>query len=175
MINPAGTSNACGINFVSGKALVLEDMTIAGAGSGGVVINPASGAAASILLNRVNLINNLFGVKADGSKQTSGIIDVEVRDSVASNNTNNGFIATSGTGQAQIRFKITHSSADGNGVYGAVATGAQAFIILDGASLTGNGTGLAQINGSTIGSYGNNGVNFNATNIVGTITPTGLH
>src|SRR6266540_7372361 len=33
-----------------------------------------------------------------------------------------------------------------------------------------NGTGLAQLNGSTVATYSNNDVNFNTTNVSGTIT-----
>ena len=66
---------------------------------------------------------------------------------------------------------IDHSTAENNGVYGAIATGAQAFMIVGGSTLMGNGTGLAQSSGATVASYGNNGINFNTTNTSGTITP----
>jgi hypothetical protein len=112
----------------------------------------------------------VFGIKADGSGQSTGQINVEVRDSVAVHHNNNGFIAASDSGQAQIRYKITRSSAFENGSFGAVANGAQAFMIVSGSSLTDNGTGLAQLNGSTVATYTNNDVNFNTTNVVGTIT-----
>jgi len=168
-----------GISFTPSSggsvALYVRNTVISSNNNGGVLIAPTNGVAVSAVLDGVAANGNTFGVKADGSGSTSGIIDVEVRDSIAAKNNNNGYIATSNAGQAEIRFKITNSSAENNGAYGAVATGAQAFMILDRSSLTGNGTGLAQLNGSTVGSYGNNGVNFNANNIVGTITPVGLH
>jgi len=44
-------------------------------------------------------------------------------------------------------------------------------MIVSGSSLTDNGTGLAQLNGSTVATYTNNDVNFNTTNVSGTITP----
>jgi len=151
--------------------LIMSDSTVGDNAGGNILIRPTGGAAASALFERVRVSGSVFGIKADGSGQTSGVIDVDVRDSVAAHHDNNGFIAASNPGQAEIRFKITHSSAFDNAAYGAVASGAQAFMIVSGSSLTGNGTGLAQIAGSTVASYGNNDVNFNTTNVSGTITP----
>jgi len=113
-----------------------------------------------------------YGIKADNS-DGSGLIRVDVRNSVSKGNANNGYLAV-GTGANPIHFMIDHSTADNNGVYGAVATGAQAFMIVGSSTLMGNGTGLAQLSGATVASYGNNGVNFNTTNTSGTITPITL-
>jgi hypothetical protein len=156
--------------------LVMSDCLVADNGSGGnILIRPIGNAPVQASINRVTTASSVFGIKVDGGGQTAGVIDVEVRDSVAAGHTNNGFIAVSSAGQAQIRFKITRSSASGNGAFGAVATGAQAFMIVDGSSFTGNGTGLAQLSGSTVASYGNTAVNFNTTNTSGTITPIALN
>ena len=119
-------------------------------------------------------IKDLAGIKADGSGQATGQIDVEVRDSAVAHHANNGMLAVSDAGQARIQYKITRSSAANNGAFGAVASGVQAFMIVDGSSLTKNGTGLAQLNGSTVATYGNNGINFNTTNTSGTLTPIPL-
>ncbi len=43
-------------------------------------------------------------------------------------------------------------------------------MIVGNSSLTGNATGLAQQSSATVGSYTNNDVNFNTTNVSGTIT-----
>lgn len=65
---------------------------------------------------------------------------------------------------------IDRSTAQGNGAYGAVATGAQAFMIVSNSVLVHNGTGLAQLSGATVASTGNNTINFNTPNTSGTIT-----
>jgi hypothetical protein len=160
-----------GIRFApNGTArLDVSDSTISD-NTGNILIHPTSGATVHALFNRVTVAGSTFGIKADGSGQTTGQINVEVRDSVAAHHTNNGFIASSDSGQAQIRYKITHSSVFDNGSFGAVASGAQAFMIVGGSSLTDNGTGLAQLNGATVATYTNNDVNFNTTNTSGSIT-----
>jgi hypothetical protein len=148
----------------------VSDSTISDTSIGNILIQPTGSATVHALFNRVTVAGSGFGIKADGSGQTTGQINVEVRDSVAAHHTNNGFIASSDSGQAQIRYKITHSSAFDNGSFGAVASGAQAFMIVGGSSLTDNGTGLAQLNGATVATYTNNDVNFNTTNTSGSIT-----
>jgi hypothetical protein len=151
--------------------LIVVDSTLGDNAGGNILIRPTGNAAAAAQFDRVRASGGLFGIKADGSGQTSGIIDVDVRDSIASHNGNNGFIAASVPGQAEIRFKITRSSAFNNAAYGAVASGAQAFMIVSDSSLTANGTGLAQLSGATVATYGNNDINFNTTNVTGAITP----
>ena len=69
---------------------------------------------------------------------------------------------------------IDRSTADNNGAFGAVATGAQAFMIVGGSTLMRNGTGLAQLSGATVATPGNNLINFNTTNTSGAITPIAL-
>ncbi len=151
--------------------LVMSNSTVSDNGTGGnILIRPTGGAPVQAIFDRVTVDASVFGIKADGSGQTFGQINVEVRDSVAAHHSNNGFIAASDAGHPQIRYKVTRSSAFDNGSFGAVATGAQAFMIVSGSSLADNGTGLAQLNGATVATYTNNDVNFNTTNVSGTIT-----
>ena len=44
-------------------------------------------------------------------------------------------------------------------------------MIVTNSTLMRNGTGLAQLSGSTVASTGTNTINFNTTNTSGTITP----
>jgi len=144
--------------------LVMSNSTVSNNGTGGnIVIKPTNGAAVQGIFDRVTTVGSVFGIKADGSGHASGQIDVDVRDSVTAHNANNGFIAVSDAGQAPIHYKITRSTAFDNGLHGAVAWGAQAFMIVSGSSLTKNGTGLGQLNGATVATYTNNDVNFNTT------------
>jgi hypothetical protein len=66
---------------------------------------------------------------------------------------------------------IDHSTPENDGTYGAVATGAPAFMIVTNSTQMGNGTGLAQQSGASVASTGTNTINFNTTNTSGTITP----
>src|SRR6266540_108875 len=196
-LNGLGTFGNIGVEFQAGAALFIENCTIIGfrfgAGIGisfqpsasaklvvsnsavsdngiGALIRPTGGAEVQVIFDRVTTAGGVVGIKVDGSGQATGQIDVDVRDSVSAHNANNGFIAVSDAGQAPIHYKITRSSAFNNGAFGAVATGAQAFMIVSGSSLTKNGTGLAQLSGSTVATYTNNDVNFNTTNVSGVIT-----
>jgi len=112
---------------------------------------------------------NVTWIRADNSAG-SGMIGVDVRNSVAKGNSSNGFLAV-GTGASPVHFMIDHSTAENNGVNGAVATGLQAFMIVTNSTLMRNGTGLSQQSGATVASTGNNTINFNTTNTSGTITP----
>jgi len=148
--------------------LSVRNTTIGGNPAGNVLIKPSAGVAVAALIENTLMAEGLYGIRADNT-DGSGMIRVDVRNSVAKGNSNNGFLAV-GTGASPIHFMIDHSTAENNGVNGAIATGAQAFMIVGGSTLMGNGTGLAQSSGATVASYGNNGINFNTTNISGTIT-----
>jgi len=178
-VKVAGWQNAgggLGIRPSRTATVLVSNSFIADNGSGGnVLIRPTGSAPLAVTFKNDTISNSVFGIKADGSGQASGQVDVDVNDSVAAGNANNGFIAVSNAGQAPIHFKVTHSVAFNNGAYGVVATGAEAFMIVDNSSLTKNGTGLAQLSDATVATYGNVAVNYNTTQITGTITPISLH
>jgi Right handed beta helix region len=153
--------------------VVVSDSFITDNGmAGNVLIKPTGSAPLAVTFKNVTMSNSQFGIRADGSGQPTGQIDVDVQDSVAADHVNNGFLAYSTPGQAIVQFKITHSTAFNNGAHGAVANGASAVMLVDNSSLTKNGIGLSQLNGSLVGSYGNNAINLNTTaEVEGTITP----
>ena len=181
-INQSGFGG--GITFISGAALHLDDCTIIrttvnpglnivpssaasggvpteitvrhsvirGNGLGNVLIKPTNGIAVAALLEDALMAEGIYGIRADNS-DGSGTIRVDIKNSAAKGNSNNGFLAV-GSGVNPIHFMIDRSIAENNGVYGAVATGAQAFTIVTNSTLMGNGTGLAQLSGATVGSTG---------------------
>ena len=153
--------------------LHIRDSVIAENGAGNIYIVPfLNGISVAATLERVTVRNSTFGVKADGDSQATGQIDVEAFESIASSNSTNGYIAVSNAGKAPVHFKVTRSVAHNNAAFGAVASGAQAFMIVSGSSLARNGTGLSQQSSSTVATYTNNDVNFNngGSNTSGTIT-----
>ena len=146
----------------------VRNSTIINNSVGNILIKPTNGVSVAALVDNTLMAKGLYGIRADNS--AAGMIRVDVRNSVAKGNINNGYLAV-GTGANPIHFMIDHSTAENNGVYGAVATGAQAFMIIGGSTLIGNGTGLAQLSGATVASTGTNTINFNTPNTSGTITP----
>jgi len=146
----------------------VRNGTIGPYSGGNVLVAPTNGVAVAALFDNVHMVEGLYGIRADTSGG-SGLVRVDVRNSVAKGNSNNGYLAV-GTGANPVHFMIDHSTAENNAVYGAVATGSQAVMIISNSTLMGNGTGLAQLSGSTVASTGTNTVNFNTTNTSGTIT-----
>jgi hypothetical protein len=169
-----------GIEFVPNAAaaggvpteLTVRNSAIGSNAGGNVLIKPTNSVAVAALFDGVSVGDGLFGVKADNSG-SSGRIRVDFTQSVAKGNANNGLLAV-GTGTNPVNFMIDRSTADNNGAFGAVATGAQAFMIITNSVLMGNGTGLAQQSSATVATLSNNTVNFNTTNTSGTITPIAL-
>ena len=148
--------------------ITVRHTVVRGNGLGNVIIKPTNGVSVAALFDGVLMQEGLYGIRADDSAG-SGLIRVDVRNSIAKGNTNNGFLAV-GTGTAAVHFMLDRSTAENNATYGAVATGSNAFMIVTNSTLMGNGTGLAQLSSATVASLGNNTINFNTTNISGTIT-----
>lgn len=172
------SATAIGLNFIPSSAasggnptgLFVRNSTIHGNSAGNVLIRPTSAVAVNAVFDHAALGGGTYGIRADNSGG-SGFLHLDVTDSVATSHSNNGFLAV-GTGANPVHFMIDRSTAQGNGVYGAVATGAQAFMIVSNSILASNGTGLSQQSGATVATYTNNGINFNLTNNTeGTITP----
>ena len=152
--------------------VTVRHTVVRGNGLGNVIIKPTNGVSVAALFDGVLMQEGLYGIRADDSSG-SGLVRIDVRNSVAKGNTNNGFLAV-GTGTGAVHFMIDHSTAENNAAYGAVATGNDAFMIVTDSTLMGNGTGLAQQSGATVASTGTNTINFNTTNTSGTITPITL-
>ena len=97
--------------------LSVRNSTISGNPAGNVLIKPSAGVAVAALFENTLMAEGLYGIRADNSAG-SGMIRVDVRNSVAKGNSNNGFLAV-GTGASPIHFMIDHSTAENNGVNGA--------------------------------------------------------
>jgi len=173
-------SPGVGINFSPNTAaasgvsqLSIKDSFIHQNTNGNILISPTNSVVTDVKLTGVDLRNSLYGVRADSSAG-SGLVRVTATDTETINDNNNGFLAV-GTGANPVHFMIDHSTAQNNAAYGAVATGSNAFMILNNSIIVDNATGVAQLNGSTVAMPGNNVVNYNSTNITGTITTLSLH
>jgi hypothetical protein len=183
-INNQGGTN--GIDFISAKAVHLENCTLNGfatgsgvtvTGSGdlfvkdtvirdnltGINLAPASGAVRASI-DQSRLEGNQDGLRvAQGGKAS-------VRNSVASGNSDAGFLASCAAGTCELNIdsclianNVTGVSA--NGVSGGVGT-----VRISDSEVTNNGTGLLQQGGGVLQSSGTNSVEGNSTaNVTGTL------
>jgi hypothetical protein len=172
-----GASNL-GLNFIPNTAassgptrLTVNGSSISGR-NGDVLIKPTSGVAVDAFLNNLRMSGSVtsgaFGIRVDNSGG-SGAITVDFQNGWANTHVNNGFLAV-GTGAAPVKLVVDHSTADSNGAFGSVATGANATLTVTASALINNGTGLGQLGSATVNTLQNNVINLNTTPTSGTIT-----
>jgi hypothetical protein len=164
----SGPSTA-GIRFrpsSPGSKLVVTDTILRNGGrgstGGGLVVNPQPGGSAQIVLNRVSVDKNVFGIVADGTGSTGGI-NMTITDSVSSGNLNDGLIATTPSGGAPIGVYVKNTRLANNG-FGIRSIGTNVTVRVDGSSVIGNSTGLTALNSGKLLSAGNNMVQANGAN-----------
>ena len=112
-----------GIKFApsSNAQLVVTDTSIANNGligtGGGIIVNPVAGGSALVMLDRVTVAENAFGIVADGSGSTAGIAMV-VSNSGVHRNLQDGIVATTPGGGAPIGLTVknTRSLSNNNGI-----------------------------------------------------------
>ncbi len=159
--------SATGIKFAPPNGVTAElfvrDTTVTENGTastgGGIIVQPTGTGVARATLTRVSLVDNLLGVRADGTGSTGGIT-VAVSDSTMSGNTFSGATSFTPVGGAVTRVMISSStiSSNGNGVN---ANGASAILRIGGSILTDNASSVKSQNGATMTSFGTNQINDN--------------
>lgn len=163
-----GSPNGYGILFAPSAAssLFVSDTVITsngnatGSSGGGIFINPTAGGSAQASLTRVNVVNNMAGITADGTGSTGGI-SVSISDSTIAQNSGAGLTAYTPTGGAPVQMEIVRS-ASANNHKGLDAGGAGAVLRIGYSTVTGNATGVA-IAGATTSSMGNNLIQDNTS------------
>jgi hypothetical protein len=121
-----------------------------GSSGGGILLKPAVGGSMLATLDRVRMQRNRFGLRVEDRARAV------VRDSVASANSTNAYIATSVAEAAVITLENSLAADSANN--GVNAVGPAAIIVISNAVVTGNGTGLLAQGGGSIASFGNNRV-----------------
>jgi hypothetical protein len=146
---------------------VVQDNGVPSSG-GGIIIQPVGSGSAQVVLNRVQVENNFQGILADGTGST-GVILVEVRDSVVAGNLGHGIAAISSAGHSPTGVIVDRTSSAFNAASGILAQGAA--VHLGNSTVTGNATGL-NVAGGQILSYQNNQTsgNFNDGAPTGVLT-----
>lgn len=175
-INGAGAAGD-GVTFNSGGKLLVENSTIYGflgqgilfrpSGSsslfvnrttlsnnvgGGVYIAPPESGTASVSVNAVAMQGNGRGVRSEGRSK------VVIRNSTATGNAANGFVALSAV--SPVEMTIENSVSAHNGAAGVYA-GALATVRISTVLVVGNLNGLQQVDGGAIASFRNNRVHGN--------------
>jgi hypothetical protein len=169
-------TNGTGIAFnPSGAAkLFVEDTVLSGNGNGGngggIIIQPTGSGSAKASLVRVNMENNVLGLRADGTGSSGGI-QVSVDDTLVSGNNFAGMTAFTPVGGAITKMMINRSTSANNGT-GINANGAGTTLRIGNSVITGNGTGVKIQNSATATSFGTNQINDNAA-VGDTLAPLG--
>ncbi|MBV9219078.1 MAG: right-handed parallel beta-helix repeat-containing protein [Methylobacteriaceae bacterium] len=142
---------------------VLENNGTASDG-GGILVIPVVIAFTKVTLNHVEARNNYFGIKADGTDISGGVINMTVRDSLASGNRSNGIVGTGNANGPAIIMLVerTTSSQNATAGFGVIADGPATTIELTGSTMMGNINGIGASHGGRLVSYQNNNVSLNS-------------
>jgi hypothetical protein len=162
------TQNGIDFNPSGASQLFVSDTVIRnnnGAASNAILVRPLAAGSAGASLDRVHIDRNRVGLRAEDRSK------VTVRDSIASNNTNNGFIAFSTAQAVEINLEntVATNSVAGNGVRAAGTN--LAVMRLANTMITDNSIGISVANGASVVSFGNNRIAGNGTDGAPTSTP----
>jgi hypothetical protein len=164
--------NGIFLTSTNNTKLFVDNTLIADNSLVGVEVKPSAGATATVEIYNTRSNNNAAGFRANGSGG-SGALNMDVFDSVASNNSSAGINATS-TGPV-VQVMVNQSTSSFNGSFGLRADGAAATIRVGSSVLTGNGNSASVNNGGNILSYLNNQINGNTIDSDPNPVPGGLH
>jgi hypothetical protein len=137
------------------NSVISNNGNFAGAAGGGISIAPRSGATASVTLDGVKLVGNVYGI---GLNSAGGLVVGTMRHSLVSSNSVSGLVAFGGG--SPILWSVDASSIMNNSSYGVQSIGSGVNLQIGGSTITGNGTG---VNGAGIVSFKNNQIGGNAT------------
>lgn len=137
---------------VGASSLFVNRTTITKSAGGAIYVVPQSDGTASASLNAVTMQGNARGLRAEDRSR------VVVRNSIASGNDANGFVALAATNPVEMTLENTVSARNGQvGVY----SGAFATVRISNVMSTQNIVGLQSVGGGAIISFGNNSVHGN--------------
>lgn len=160
--NLTSPGNGNGIVFApstgTSQLLVTSSQITANGGIGsngaGIQIIPTGTASVNAMVDNVSLSGNLNGIRVVGSNST-GQIQLTVRNSTMSNSAVTGFVAVSALAFVEATLENSSSSFNTTGIR---SDGGLVTVFLNGNVVTGNATGLAPVNGGNMLSFDNNAV-----------------
>ena len=146
------TANA----FLSVNNSVITSNGIAPSTGGGIVVQPAVGGNAVVVISDSRLEVNSDAVKANS---TSGFITMTVRETTLANNRGSGINATAGN---TINLMVDRDTISNNLQAGVVSSGGASLVRISGSTITGNAAGVSSVAGGILRSYKTNSINGNA-------------
>ena len=157
---------ANGLYFVSG-ATVLQTLSVSNSsfsanGANGILVQTSSSGDITAAIDGSVFYANGTGLVLYGGVGT-GALKAEVRDSTAGNN-DFGFSAQSAPVQSVTELMLTRATAIGNNNTGVVASGTNGLVRLAQSTITANTTGYAIVAGGAMLSYGDNYIDSNGSN-----------
>ena len=181
VIKNFGGGGGFGISVATSVGTVqvfVKDTVISNNGSGqnggGVLVRPSGAGSARVVLERLLVDGNAFGIRVDGtgSAGPSGL-GVFVRDSVVSGNSQAGLsvFVPAGSPQGGNIF-VERSAVVANGAAGIISDGTATAVLVATSTITLNTTGIATANGGSVFSFKTNNLFNNASD--GTFTPSSL-
>jgi hypothetical protein len=146
-------------------AFTITNTTASNNGYTGIFFFAPSGSpSANGVIDHVVADANATGISVDPNSATGGSVVVTISNSIASNNSSAGIAA--GFGSATLKVSIDNMSVSGNG-FGVYAVN-PANVLLGRSVITGNGTGVFNnTSPNTFGSYHDNRINLNGTDVSG--------
>ncbi len=134
---------------------VITSNGIAPSTGGGIVVQPAVGGNAVVVVSDSRIENNSDGVKANS---TSGGVTMTVRESTLANNRGTGINSIAGNA---ITLMVDRDTISNNFQNGVVSSGGNSVVRINASAITGNATGVTSVAGGVLRSYKNNAINGN--------------
>jgi hypothetical protein len=134
---------------------VITSNGIAPVTGGGIVVQPAVGGSAVVVISDSRLENNSDAVRANSA---SGGVTMTVRESTLANNRGNGINSIAGNALILMIDRATISNNFQNGV---VSSGGNSVVRINASAISGNATGVTSVAGGVLRSYKNNAINGN--------------
>jgi hypothetical protein len=150
-------------SVIRGNSNAIANPAITG---GGILIKPTGSGSARVILTRVQALQSVIGISADGTVSSGGTsgIAMTITDSVVGGNLQDGILAITNPGQAPIRVTLDRTRSLNNDANGIRAVGPNLTVRVSNSVVSGNTTGLSVSSGAALMTSGNNVVEGNATN-----------
>jgi hypothetical protein len=158
-INGEGTG-LNGINFASGRRLVIENCSIERFSQSAISVAPSTGGAQTTISNS-SLKASAFGI-AVSTANAAGAISVLISNTSTHQNNNAGVSAAVPAGKPGMGVFIDHLVSEFNNT-GLLANGSGAIVTLGNSVIQGNANGVFQTGGGAVSSFKTNEIAGNGT------------
>src|ERR1700723_1232208 len=163
-IDGAALTGLNGISVTSGNTLIVRNCNIRNFGHAGILISPTAANTFQAYIASTLLENNLGGF-AQGNSAAGGQIQMAIRDTVVTNNPDQGIVASTHSGGPGISMVVDRViSSNSTAGFGILADGPSTGIVIGRSTIERNLFGVGTSNGASLVSVGNNIIFFNATN-----------